>query len=138
MEKPPGKPRIFTKVFLVAVVAVAALVVYAALTYPKTAISFPVSFIIGANLEDRELDISPLHGWAQVEVIVNSGTALWSATIKHQDETVWDHRASQGGQTIYKSSWIELSGGQYNFAFATAGFGELNADVKVTTKGGFW
>jgi hypothetical protein len=138
MEKPPGKNRRLRSVVFVAVLAVVALVVYASLTYPVKAVSFPVSFTIGANVEDRELDMSPLHGWAQVEVTVNSGTALWTATIKNQDENIWDHRASQGGQTIYKSEWIELSSGQYNFTFATAGFGELNADVKVTTKGGFW
>lgn len=138
MEKPPGNRRRLRAVFLIAVVAIAALVVYVALTYPKTVVSFPVSFTIGANVEDREFDMSPLHGWAQVEVIVSSGTALWTATIKHQDENIWDHRASQGGQTIFKSGWIELSSGQYNFTFATAGFGELHADVKVTTKGGFW
>lgn len=119
-------------------VAAAVLAICSTLTYPKTVVSFPVSFTIGANVEDRELDISPLHGWAQVEVIVNSGTALWTATIKNQDENIWDHRASQVGQTIYKSEWIEISSGQYNFTFATAGFGELHANIKVTTKGGFW
>ncbi len=138
MEKIPEKRRRLRAVVLVAVLAVVAVAAYAALTYPKKVISFPVSFTIGANVEDREFEISPLHGWTQVEVIVHSGTALWTATIKNQDENIWDHRASQGGQTTYKSGWIELSSGHYNFTFATAGFGELEADVKVTTKGGFW
>jgi hypothetical protein len=138
MQEVPGKRRRFRVVVLIAVLAVAALAAYAAVTYPKTVVSFPVSFTIGADVENREFEMSPLHGRAQVEVIVSIGTALWNATISHQDETIWNHRASQGDQTTYKSSWIELSSGHYNFTFKTAGLVPLQADVKVTTKGGFW
>jgi len=138
MEKAPGKRRRLGAVVIIAVLAGAAFAVYAALTYPRTVVSFPVSFTIGADLEHREFDMPLLHGRAKVEVIVNSGTALWGATIKHHDETIWNHLTSQGGQTTYKSGWIELSSGNYNFSFATFGLGSLQADVKVTTKGGFW
>ena len=138
MQEVPGKRRRFRAVVLIAVLVVTALVVYAAVTYPKTVVSFPVSFTIGADVEHREFEMSPLHGRAQVEVIVSSGTALWTATIKHQDETIWNHHASQGDQTTYKSGWMELSSGHYNFTFTTAGLGSLQAEVKVTTKGGFW
>jgi hypothetical protein len=137
MEK-PSKKRGFRMVFLVAVVLLVILFLYAILTFPNTVVDFPVSFTFGANMENREFDMSPLHNWVQIEVIVSSGTALWTATIEDQGETIWSHRASQGDQTIYTSGWIELSSGNYNFTFATAGFGELDADVKVTTKGGFW
>lgn len=138
MQEVPGKRRRFRAVALIAVLAVAALVVYAAVTYPRKVVSFPVSFTIGADVEHRAFEMPPLHGQAQVKVVVSSGTALWTATIKHQDETIWNHFASQGDQTTYESGWIELPGGQYNFTFATAGLGSLEADVKVTTKGGFW
>jgi len=139
MQEVPGKRRRFRAVVLIAVLVVAALVVYAAVTYPKTVVSFPVSFIIGADVENREFEMSPFHGRVQVEVIVSSGTALWwNATIKRQDETIWNDHRSQGDQMTYKSGWMELSSGHYNFTFATAGLGSLQADVKVTTKGGFW
>jgi hypothetical protein len=123
---------------LIVVLAVIALGVFAALTYPKTVISFPVSFTIGVDVEHREFDVPFLHEWAQVEVIINSGTALWTATITLQDKNIWNHTAHQGGQTTYKSGWIELPSGRYNFTLATAGLGSLEAEIKVTTKGGFW
>ncbi len=138
MEKAPGKHQRLRAMVVIAVLAGTAFAAYAALTYPKTVVSFPVSFTIGADLEQREFNMPLLHGAANVEVIVNTGTALWSATIKHHNETIWNHLASQGGQTTYKSEWIELSGDHYNFTFATAGLGSLQADVKVTTEGGFW
>ena len=139
MEKGPGKTsKTLRAVVLIAVLVVAALGVYAVLTYPKTVVSFPVAFTIGADVEHKEFGMPLLHGWAQVEVIVGSGTALWTAAIILQDETVWSHTAHQGGQTIYRSGWIELPSGHYNFTFATAGLGSLEAEIKVTTKGGFW
>ena len=138
IEKSSGKTKTLRSVVLIAVLVVVALGVYAAITYPKTVVSFPVAFTIGANVEHKEFDMPLLHGWTQVEVIVSSGTALWTATIKHQDETIWNHHASQGGQTTYKSGWIELPSGHYNFTFATAGLGSVEAEIKVTTKGGFW
>jgi hypothetical protein len=138
MEKSSGKKKALTAVVLIAVLVVVALGVYAAITYPKTVVSFPVSFTWGADVENKELDVPLLHGWAQVEVIVGSGTTLWTANIIHQNETIWTHAAHQGGQTTYKSGWIELPSGHYKFTFATAGLGSLEAEIKVTTKGGFW
>ena len=138
MEKSSGKTKTLRAVVLIAVLVVVALGVYAAITYPKTVVSFPVAFTIGANVEHKEFDMPLLHGWAQVEVIVSSGTALWAANIILQDETIWSHTAHQGGQTTYESGWIELPSGHYNFTFATAGLGSLEAEIRVTTKGGFW
>ncbi len=137
MDKAQGKRRL-RAVVIIAVLAGATFAVYAALTYPKTVVSFPVSFTVGADVEHREFTMPLLHGRAKVEVVVNTGTALWSAAIKHQEETLWNHIASQGGQTTFESGWIELSSGHYNFTFATAGLGSMQADVKVTTEGGFW
>ena len=138
MEKSSGKTKTLRSVVLIAVLVVVALGVYAAITYPKTVVSFPVAFTIGANVEHKEFDMPLLHGWTQVEVIVSSGTALWTANIILQDETIWSHTAHQGGQTTYKSGWIELPSEHYNFTFATAGLGSVEAEIKVTTKGGFW
>ena len=125
-------------VVLIVVLLVVALCVYAALTYPKTVVSFPVSFTWGADVEHREFDVPLLHGLVQVEVVISSGTALWTAKIILEDETIWSHAAHQGGQTTYKSGWIELSTGHYNFTFATAGLSSLEAEIKVISKGGFW
>lgn len=137
MEKTPGKRR-FRAVVIIAVLVGATFAVYALLTYPRTVVSFPVSFTVGADVEHREFTMQFLHGRAKVEVVVNTGTALWSAAIKHDEDAIWNHLASQGGQTTYESGWIELSSGHYNFTFAMAGLGSLQADVKVTTEGGFW
>jgi hypothetical protein len=103
MEKSSGKTKTLRAVVLIAVLVVVALGVYAAITYPKTVVSFPVAFTIGANVEHKEFDMPLLHGWTQVEVIVSSGTALWTANILYQDETIWSHTAHQEGQTTYKS-----------------------------------
>jgi hypothetical protein len=73
-----------------------------------------------------------------VEVTVNSGTLLWTAQILSQSETLWTHATHQVGKTTYKSDWIKLSSGHYNFTFVTVGLGSLEADIKVTSKGGFW
>jgi hypothetical protein len=138
MQTPHRKRAKFRLVYLFAIFAVVAVLVYVILTYPVTVVSFPVSFSIGANTEEKEFNTPLLHGLIQVEVTISSGTTLWSASITQQDEILWDHRATQGDQTTYQSGWIQIPGGQYNFTFSTIGFGELQAHIKVTTKGGFW
>ncbi len=138
MQTPPRKRTKFRMIYLFAIFAVVALLVHATLTYPQTVVSFPVSFSIGANTEEKEFNLPLLHGLIQVEVAITSGTTLWSASITQQDNTLWDHRATQGDQTSYQSGWIQIPSGQYNFTFSTIGFGELQTDIKVVTKGGFW
>jgi hypothetical protein len=138
MEKSSGKKKTLRTVVLIAVLVVIALGIYIALTYPKTVVSFPVSFTWGADVENKEFEVPLLHGRAQVEVIVSSGQTWWTANIIHQDDPIWNHTTHQEDQTTYKSGWIELSSGHYNFTFATAGLGSLEAEIKVTTKGGFW
>ena len=44
----------------------------------------------------------------------------------------------KGGKTTYISEWIQIHSGHYNFTFATAGLGTLSAEIRVTSKGGFW
>ena len=123
---------------LIIVFIVLPICAFMALTYPRTVISFPVSFSFGADTEERELNIPLFHGSVQVEVVVNDGTSLWNAKIVRQDEILWSYSTHQGGQTTYKSGWIELPTGNYNFTYATAGLGSLDAEIKVVTKGVFW
>ncbi len=125
-------------ILLVAVLAATVFAVFGVITFPRTIVGFSVAFTIGADRKEKEFDLPLLHGLAQVEVTVQSGTALWSAKIESGDAVVWNHSASQGGQTTYTSEWIPLESGHYNFAFGTIGIGSLEGEIKVTTKGGFW
>jgi len=124
---------------LIIILIIAAVAVFAAWTYPRTALNFPVSFTIGAQTENKEFSVPTLDSWVQVQVIVNSGTALWRARILNSSsDEIWTHSAAQGGQTTYNSGWMQLASGSYNFTFATIGIGSLNAEVTVSSKGGFW
>lgn len=125
-------------VVLILVIIVAVFSIYAAITYPRTVISLQISFTVGADVQRKEFDMLFLHDWVQVEVIVTSGTSLWNAKILSQGEVIWEHAAHQAGQTSYKSEWINLPSGKYNFTFATVGIGSLEAEIRVTSKGGFW
>ncbi len=124
-------------VVLVAVIAAASTGVYSVIAYPRIMVSFPVSFTFGADVERQEFSVPILHDSVQVEVVVNSGNMLWTAKILSLDDILWSHSAHQPGQTVYRSEWIGLSSGNYNFTFA-AGLGPLEAEIKVTSKGGFW
>ena len=129
-----------TKVVVAVFVVIIALFgVYAALCFPRTAIDFSVSFALGADQEERVFDIPLLHDNIQIQVIVDSGSSLWQARITDLDgNEVWEHMKAQGEQTSYTSGWIALQSGQYNFTFGTVGIGDLQANVKITTKGEFW
>jgi hypothetical protein len=139
MEKTTKKTsktlKIVALIFVILFVSVG---IYAALTSPRTIVSFPVSFTIGADVERKEFDVPMLHSFVQVEVAISTGSALWTASILNHDDTLWTHTAAQGGQTTYRSEWIQIPSGHYNFTFATAGLGTLAAEIKVTSKGGFW
>jgi hypothetical protein len=126
------------RVALVVLVIALPLCTVMALTYPRTAISFPVAFSIGADTKHLPFTVPFLHGQAQIEVIVTSGTSLWAAKILEQENVVWSYATHQAGQTTYTSGWILLPQGHYNFTYATAGLGSLEAEIKVTTKGGVW
>lgn len=122
---------------LVAIILLSAL--YSALTFPRDIVKTEVSFSIGADQEREAFSMPVLHDRFQVEVIIGSGSALWSATITNAEGTkIWEHAKAQGDQTSYTSDWISLPSGNYNFTFGAIGIGELQANVKVTSKGGFW
>ncbi len=123
---------------LIVILVIAVFGVYAGLTYPKTALSFPVAFTAGVDFTNKEFDVPFLNDKVQVEVAVESGASLWHGEILNQGEAVWNHTATQGEQTSYQSGWMQLASGSYNFTFGTIGIGSLNAQVTVTSKGGFW
>ncbi len=108
---------------------------YAALIFPRAVVDFSA----GADQELKQFEVPALHDKAQVQVAVNSGSALWRATIMDSSgNEVWRHDKLQGEQTTYTSEWLSLPSGQYNFTFGTLGIGGLQANVKITSKGGFW
>ena len=133
-------PLKIVAIIVVAVALVAA--AYAALTFPRTIVEFPVSFTLGLDREQREFEIPWLHEKAQVEIAISNGTSIWRASISNaQGDEVWHHSAVQGEQTTYHSEWITLSSGQYNFTFSIVGGlleSSLDANIKVTSKGGIW
>ena len=125
-------------VVLIIVIAATAFSVYAAATYPRTVVSFQVSFTIGADVRREAFEVPVMNDRVQVEIRIESGTSLWYAEIASESEKVWKHPSTQKGQTIYNSEWIELPSGAYNFTFGTVGFGSLQGEIEVTVKGGFW
>ena len=132
------KSRSLVYLAIIVILLIAVFAVYAGVTYPKTALSVPVSFTIGLNVVTREFDVQFLNDKVQVQVAVESGTSLWNAQILNQSGVLWGYSATQGEKTSYQSDWIELPSGRYNFTFRTLGFGSLSAQVTVTSKGGFW
>ena len=122
----------------IVIVVVAVFAVYAGITYPRTAVSIPISFTIGADSTTVAFDQPYLDDKVQVQVTIENGAALWQAQILSGDQVIWEHAAAQGEQQSYNSGWIQLSSGSYNFMFSTVGIGSLDATVTVTSKGGFW
>ncbi len=111
---------------------------YGGLTYPRTVVSLPVSFTVGADSKTVFFSQLVIDNKAQVQVTVTTGAALWRARILNGDQVIWEHAAAQGEQQSYESGWIALSSGNYNFTLGTIGVGSLNAQATVSCKGGFW
>lgn len=136
MEKPLKKSG---RRLLVAVAIIVGLpFAYMAVTYPRVSGLYPVSFTVGINVKRLEFEVPLLHDSVKVEVSVRTGAALWAAKITRGGDTLWSHTTPQTGQTTYVSEWIRLPGGRYNLTLATAGIGSLEAEIKITSKGGFW
>ena len=131
-----------TKIKIIAavlIVVLAAVVLYSALTFPRTVVDLQFSFAVGVDREVKEFDVPILQDKALAEVVVTTGTALWRASVTDANGTeVWSYSKAQGDSTTYQSGWIALQSGHYNFTFGTIGIGNLDANVKVTSKGGFW
>jgi SH3-like domain-containing protein len=128
-----------TLIKILVIVAVAVLLVaavYAALTFPRAVVDFQVSSI---DREQREFEVPLLHDKAQVAVGVADGSSLWRASITNANgEEVWSHSALQGEQTTYTSEWIVLPNAAYNITFSSIGAFSLEANIRVTSKGGIW
>lgn len=138
MKNSKGMSRTLIAGVLIIVVIVASIGVYALVTYPRAILSFTVSFTAGFDFQHKEFDVPFLDSWAQLEIDVVSGTTLWLARIQSGNATLLSHAESQLGQTTYKSDWIQVDSGRYNLTLVAVGFGSLEANVKVTSKGGFW
>jgi hypothetical protein len=130
--------KTLTAIGAVLVVIVAVFAVYAGLTYPRTVVTIPVSFTIGADSTTVGFDQPIFDDKVQVQVSIQNGVAVWRAQILNGDQAIWEHSAGQGEQTSYNSGWLALPSGMYNFTFGTLGIGSLDATVTVTSKGGFW
>lgn len=138
MEQAPKRSSKTRKIVaFILIMTIAVVVLFAALTYPRVVLSFNVFFTVG-EIERKAFDVPFLHSWVQLEVRVTSGTALWTVQILKNDETVWTHATTQGGQTTYTSEWIPLEVGHYNLTFGAVGIGSVDADVSITSKDGFW
>jgi len=133
-----GISRVATVIVIFVLIVVIATAAFLVLTYPRDEVNFQVSFTVGATKEQKVFAVPILDSSVQVGVIIQSGGALWTATIFNEAGSVlWTHSAIQG-QTTYTSQWTVLNSGNYNFSFATAGAGSLNAQIIVKAKGGFW
>ena len=88
---------------VIAVLIVAAFALCAGLTYPRTVLTIPVSLTVGADVTNTKFDQPILDNMVQVQVSVQSGTALWQAQILYGNQVIWQHAASQGEQTSYNS-----------------------------------
>jgi uncharacterized membrane protein len=127
-----------TVVLAVLALVVVVVTVFAAVTYPRTLVSSPVSFTVGVQSETVTFDQPTLNNKVQVQVSVENGVALWNAKLLNGEAVIWEHSKGQGEQTTYTSEWMELTSGTYNFTFGTIGAGSLQATVTVSSKGGFW
>ncbi len=124
---------------IVAVIVLVLLIAgFSAWTYPRSVVTIPVSFTIGADVATQTFTVPVVDNAVQLEVTITSGSALWSAEIDQGNTSVFLYRTAQGGQTTYTSEWIIVGAGDYNIRFAALGAGSLNAQVTVWAKGGFW
>jgi hypothetical protein len=133
-----AKSNVVIALVAIVIIVVASFVAYTGLTYPRTILTIPVSFNVGADTSTTKFDQSALDNKVQVQVNIANGAALWRARILNGDQVIWEHSAAQGGQTSYNSGWIDLPSGSYNFTFGTIGVGSLSATATVSSKGGFW
>lgn len=129
-------------VVLIIVIVLAIFAVYAALTFPRTVVSFSDSFTLAFDRRTEPFTVQILQSQTLVEISIQNGTAIWNAQITSGNQTIWSHTTSQTGQMTYTSGWQPITPGAYNFTFGIIGAGSLQAPlqatIKVTTKGGFW
>jgi hypothetical protein len=128
----------FVTITIITGLVIAGLAIYALITFPRSTFAIPVSFTVGADVVTMSFEQPFWADKVQIKVLVESGASLWHARILNQNQIIWEHTAGQGEQTSFESDWISLSSGNYTFTFGTIGVGSLDAEVTVTSKGGFW
>ncbi len=115
------------------------IIAFAWWTYPRTILSLPVSFTVGASTQEKVFEVPALDDSVQVQVKINNGASLWQASILGDNSTtIWSHQKAQSEQTVYSSEYFSLASGNYTLVFATIGAGSLDAQIEVEAKGGFW
>jgi len=125
-------------VIMIAVIAVT--VAYVAITFPHTIVNFPVAFSVGPDQVKTEFELPALHDKVQVQVTLSGNSTSWGAAIEDVNGVeLWAYRGSaQTNQTIYHSAWTTIPSGRYNFTFSSITKESLNAEISITSKGGFW
>ena len=125
-------------IILVAVIVIS--VAYAAITFPHTIVNFPVAFSVGPDQAKTEFEVPALNDKVQVHVTLSGNSTSWGAAVETAEGVeLWAYRGpSQANQTIYYSAWTTISSGRYNFTFSSIGRESLNAEISITSKGGFW
>jgi len=78
--------RIPKATVLVVVIVAVVFGIYAAVAFPKTVVSFPVSFTIGAETKTEEFNVQWLHGSIQVEIKIQLlEIRQFGATLPHKE-----------------------------------------------------
>ena len=141
-SKVPAVPFSSRTLKIVAVILIAVIVVavsYAALTFPRTVVDFPVAFSVGPDQTKKEFEVPVLNDKVQVEVTLSENSTGWRASIEDVNGVeLWYSPPAEKNQTLYHSAWTMIPSGQYNFTFSCIGSGSLSAEIRITSKGGFW
>ena len=130
--------KIVAVIIVVAVIGVA--VAYAAITFPRTIVSFPVAFSVGPDQVKTEFEVPALNDKVQVEVSLSGNSTSWKAAIEDADGVeLWYYSGpAETNHTTYHSAWEMVPSGRYNFTFLAVGRESLSAEIRLTSKGGFW
>ncbi len=110
--------RLTTAIATVILLIIIVIAIFAAITYPRQAINFDISFAIGSDSKAAMFNQQILDDKVQVVVSVQNGAALWLAQILQNGQVIWEHAAAQGEQQSYNSGWIQLVSGNYNLPLA--------------------
>ena len=73
---------------IIVVIILAGFALYAGLTYPRTILTIPVSFSVGADEKTVVFDQPFLDDKTQAQVTIENGAALWQAKITSQNQVV--------------------------------------------------
>ena len=125
-------------IILVAVIVIS--VAYAAITFPHTIVNFPVAFSVGPDQAKTEFEVPALNDKVQVHVTLSGNSTSWRAAIEDADGVeLWYYSGpAETNQTTYHSAWEMVPSGRYNFTFLAVGRESLSAEIRLTSKGGFW